>query len=625
MTFTDINANLTGVWQGSPTWLDYDGDSDPDFLLTGANASEPFTKIYKNNGGVFTEDTAASASINAGIRPQSPTTGDFDKDGYLDLLIRGYNVSGGTNTNFIKIYDNDGSGNFTEDTAGSATITAGSGIGPIIGDFDGDDNLDFITSTASTVELYKNDGPGNLTFTKDTAAVANITLLAGALPAAADYDRDGDLDIFVIGRVTDTIFDTKIYDNDGSGNFTENTAASANIAGLSWSAISTGDYDSDGDLDLLTVGHDVSRITMAKIYNNDGGIFTEDTAASANLIGVDQGTGAFEDYDGDGDPDLAIIGRYVDNTTQNYTATIYRNDTPPPYCNPTPGDDDLKSCATPADDSVDGLAGNDTLNGKGGNDELYGNAGDDLIYGGNGDDTLWGDLSVDNGNDTIYGGLGADRLIGYAGNDELIGGDGNDELGGGDGADLLKGGNNNDTLYGDNNNDTLYGGNDDDVLYGGNDDDILYGGNDDDVLYGEDGNDTLKGAAGNDILNGDNKNDLLFGGIDNDILNGGDGADTLKGGSGEDTLIGGSGLDHFFGGAESDRFRLESTTTANRNIIRDFEDGIDLLELSGNLSVGNLSFVQNLSHTNIIENATGERIAVLHFTDVSDIDQNDFI
>ena len=270
------------------------------------------------------------------------------------------------------------------------------------------------------------------------------------------------------------------------------------------------------------------------------------------------------------------------------------------------------------------------INGNNWSDTFYGYIGNDILYGGDGNDTLNGGLGADilnggNNDDSLLGVYDHDILNGGDGNDTLYGGYGHDILNGGLGADYLSGDFGNDILYGKNGNDTLNGGVGADYLWGDKDDDRLSGGDGNDTLNGGNGNDTLYGGYGHDALNGGLGADYLQSNFGNNTLNGGNGNDTLYGGVGDDTLIGGDGLDILFGGAGSDYFRLASTTFGNRDVIEDFEDGIDLIELSGNLSFGALTITESDSNTNIIETATTETIAILQNINASEIDLNDFI
>lgn len=142
-----------------------------------------------------------------------------------------------------------------------------------------------------------------------------------------------------------------------------------------------------------------------------------------------------------------------------------------------------------------------------------------------------------------------------------------DIVSGGADGDTISGASGEDEFYGDSGDDILRGGVGDDLLFGGDDDDVVDGGVGDDVLYGDDNDDRLLGKAGEDIL---------FGGSGADILRGDAGLDVLYGGAGSDRLFGGSGADQFLFTAATD----SPDTNAGRDIIRDFEVGIDLIGVS---------------------------------------------
>jgi Ca2+-binding RTX toxin-like protein len=143
----------------------------------------------------------------------------------------------------------------------------------------------------------------------------------------------------------------------------------------------------------------------------------------------------------------------------------------------------------------------------------------------------------------------------------------------------------------------------DDVLVAGVGDTVIRAldGNDrvrgmggDDALYGDAGSDTLAagggddlglGGSGNDVIIGQSGDDQLYGGSGNDALTGGADADFVSGGSGNDTLTGGASRDVLFGGTGADVFdfntRLDSgLTRSSQDVIRDFSDGEDLIDLS---------------------------------------------
>jgi serralysin len=94
------------------------------------------------------------------------------------------------------------------------------------------------------------------------------------------------------------------------------------------------------------------------------------------------------------------------------------------------------------------------------------------------------------------------------------------------------------------------------------------------------------GDGGIDFLFGDNGNDVLNGGIGNDKLQGGLGADTLLGGVGDDVLTGGPGRDVLVGGRGADKFVFNALTQSGAtvqtaDVIRDFQNGIDKIVLTG--------------------------------------------
>ncbi|ELS03177.1 glucose/sorbosone dehydrogenase [Xenococcus sp. PCC 7305] len=219
---------------------------------------------------------------------------------------------------------------------------------------------------------------------------------------------------------------------------------------------------------------------------------------------------------------------------------------------------------------------------------------DDLIIGTNDDDVI---SSLD-GDDTIIGGEGLDRLTGGFGNDWLSGKQGNDRLFGLENDDTLRGGKGSDVLRGNSGRDSLFGGSWKDVLLGGTDED------------------TLRGGAGDD---------KLFGEQDDDLLDGGTGNDTLKGGAGNDTLIAAQGNNRLFGGDGEDQFIIKSIE--GRNLISDFELGVDRLGIPDNISLDQITITQNGSRTGTtVLDSLGRQIMVLNGINPDSLNINrDFI
>ena len=103
------------------------------------------------------------------------------------------------------------------------------------------------------------------------------------------------------------------------------------------------------------------------------------------------------------------------------------------------------------------------------------------------------------------------------------------------------------------------------------------GGSGADTMTGTSEQDTLNGSFGNDVITGLGGNDMLIGDSGNDILNGGDGNDIVDGGSGRDVMTGGAGADIFRFDSAGD----SATSSSGRDVITDFQRGLDKIDLSG--------------------------------------------
>lgn len=266
------------------------------------------------------------------------------------------------------------------------------------------------------------------------------------------------------------------------------------------------------------------------------------------------------------------------------------------------------------DDTINGGGNDDTLLGLGGNDSILGGSGNDTLVGGSGDDYLCGNADIDAvdytlaaakvevnlaGRTATDGGGGTDTLIAIenvfgSGFDDVITGSSIDNfIEGGDGADSIMGLGGNDYLLGMNGNDTINGGAGDDEMTGEAGADRLIGGTGNDTIDGGADNDTEFGNDGNDVMLGGDGNDYLIAGAGDDQLDGGNDDDILKGDAGADWLMGGAGRDNLYGGADADRFiyttAADSTVAvAGRDVIRDFEQGSDSIDLS---ALGSFDFI----------------------------------
>jgi hypothetical protein len=305
--FVDIGAGLPGVAYSSVAWGDYDNDGDLDILLTGDDGSyPPVSKVYRNDGGAVFTNTGAGL---AGVTDSSVAWGDYDNDGDLDILLTGH-----TGTGYVsKVYRNDGGGVFSD--AGAA-LTGVSDSAVAWGDYDNDGDLDILLTGGADGSplsiVYRNDTPSGF-----TDIGAGLTGVMKGSVAWGDYDNDGDLDILLTGA-----HHSKVYRNDGGGTFTN---IGAGLTGVKDSSVAWGDYDNDGDLDILLTGQwlpDIDYVRVSKVYRNDTPSGFTDIGAA--LTGAAYGSVAWGDYDNDGDLDILLTG----DAGATDVSKVYRNDGP---------------------------------------------------------------------------------------------------------------------------------------------------------------------------------------------------------------------------------------------------------------------------------------------------------
>jgi hypothetical protein len=313
VTFTDVapalGLNDAGNGQGS-VFIDVNNDGWLDlFLCNNGQANKLF---ISSNGVSFTEQGAAFG-VNYIGPGRGCAAGDFDNDGLVDIMV------GNFNQNLI-LYKNNTSA-FT-----NYTVTAGINLPSWGGsinwfDFNNDGKLDAMLGNDGIPYhynyLFKNE---NLLSFTNTAYPNGLTDSASTLcVASADYDNDGDLDIFLGSQTANVSGGSTcvLYRNNGNGTFTDVTTASGMVTVLYTWAADWGDFDNDGDMDIYLVN---SNGVNQLFKNNGNGTFTESAAA----YGVADPTQGFScgwfDYDNDGDLDL-----YVANASTG-TDKLYRNE-----------------------------------------------------------------------------------------------------------------------------------------------------------------------------------------------------------------------------------------------------------------------------------------------------------
>ncbi len=306
---------LEGLASASIAWGDYDNNGTLDLLMTGDNYSTNYSWLYENNGN--NTFTLHANPLTIGVKYSSIAWGDYNNDGYLDIILSGGTFYG---IPITFIYKNNGNGTFSVLSGNNLTHVTNSSLA--WGDYNNDGYLDILltgetSNNISISEIYKNNGNGS--FTKQTAI--NLTGVRNGSVAWGDYNNDSYPDILLTGS-TGSVYVSKIYKNNGDETFTEQTGIS--LTGVSNSSAAWNDYNNDGYLDILLAGDTTYSTIVSKIYKNNGnGTFTEQTGI--NLTGVDECSVAWGDYNNDGNSDILISGRTNINSTSYAVSKVYKN------------------------------------------------------------------------------------------------------------------------------------------------------------------------------------------------------------------------------------------------------------------------------------------------------------
>jgi len=344
--FTYIDVPLGDLSSGASdlAWGDVDNDGDED-LAVGTDGQ---TVIYRNDGDgtLVATDTELPGyyedNDQADFDLHSISWADFDNDGDLDLLLPSIYVDStfSFHTALMRNDGPNGSGgwNFTDVDAGFAPTGHAQSAWA---DFDDDHDLDLLLvhlaplTDDGFIRRYRNDGDGGFV---GEDILGDLTIEHGEAQWG-DYDGDGDFDILVAGHIKelDGSFNRvlRIYRND-DGTYVPIEVVDC-IPCEGWfdlTAATWADYDSDGDVDILLTGtyNSGSQIEgRAKIFANDGGLFTDsgNDLPAPRSSGTRGGTFSWLDIDGEFDLDYFIAGSYFvpgGNGLVEAQMHLYRND-----------------------------------------------------------------------------------------------------------------------------------------------------------------------------------------------------------------------------------------------------------------------------------------------------------
>ncbi|RCS54050.1 CRTAC1 family protein [Bremerella cremea] len=319
-----------------------------------------FTDITKQAGIDFVQQNGAS---DEKLLPETMGGGcaffDFDNDGDQDLLLTNscvwpWNRGENHQPSLQALYENDGTGKFTNVIAGSGLDIECYGMGVAVGDYDGDSLVDVYLTAVGRNYLFRNLGHGKFQEVASQAGVAGGEDVWGTSCGWFDYDKDGDLDLFVCNyldwkRPYDTSQNFQLtggeraygrpqnfggtfpylFQNQGDGTFTDVTQEAGlqirdpvnNVPlGKSLGVVMT-DLDHDGWIDLIVSNDTVQNF----LFHNQGdgtfqeqgslsGIAFDDNGNARGAMGIDIGT--FRNTNDAG----VVIGNFSNEMTALYVA-----------------------------------------------------------------------------------------------------------------------------------------------------------------------------------------------------------------------------------------------------------------------------------------------------------------
>jgi FG-GAP-like repeat/Secretion system C-terminal sorting domain len=296
--------NLPPIAETNITFINTNGDDRIDVLLIGRKVGvdvDRMAQLENRTTGFIDIGTIADVQNEHGYNLTA--AGDVNNDGTLDLFYSGlgYVPAGATFSASLLTNIN---GNYTKQE-GTSFIPLYLGMARLV-DLDNDQDLDLITSGTDDAFpyqqtfLYWNDGAGNFTL-----STAEFTKLQNTAIDIADYDGDHDLDILMAGYNEFLQCTTRLYRNTG-GSFTS-VALPASINRTASGSVHWADYDNDDDPDILISGElETGSPTKIGIFRNDGSSqFTEVTESAFEFL---RGSVFWGDYDNDGDLDILMGG-----------------------------------------------------------------------------------------------------------------------------------------------------------------------------------------------------------------------------------------------------------------------------------------------------------------------------
>jgi hypothetical protein len=278
--------------------VDNDGDADA-FAVTWYGQLNYF---YRNNGNGTFNHEPQNVTGTIGTYSETAAWGDYNNDGSIDLYITN---SDGNKKNML--YQNDGTGNFTAITTGQPVTDVKNSRGTTWIDFDNDGDQDLFVANEGnqTNDFYLNDGTGNFSKMNGVPPVNDNKSSMSA--SWGDIDNDGDFDLFIANSQYFAAQNNQLFINNGNGSFTAVTTGDLVTDGGCSYGSGFADYDNDGDVDLFITNGYCNGTIENYLYDNDGtGNFSRNLSALADFTTPCSFGMAWGDLDNNGFQDLVI-------------------------------------------------------------------------------------------------------------------------------------------------------------------------------------------------------------------------------------------------------------------------------------------------------------------------------
>ncbi len=254
-------------------------------------------------------DIAPAVGLDTNGTAGGVVVDDFDGDEYLDLVVSDWAPRGQ-----LRFFHHERDGTFADRTAAAGLLGITGGLQLVHADYDNDGDLDVLVlrggwwfeSGRLPCSLLQNDGHGGFTDVTFAAGLGERQLPTQTA-AFADYDLDGDLDLYIGSEASARVpCASQLYRNNGDGTFTEVAAAAGVTNDAYCKGVTWGDCDGDRWPDLYVSNIDGSN----RLYHNRGDGTFVDVAAAAGVRGPDASFPTwFWDFDQDGALDL-FVGNY---------------------------------------------------------------------------------------------------------------------------------------------------------------------------------------------------------------------------------------------------------------------------------------------------------------------------